>query len=146
VAVTRRQQILEALIARMQEIQIANGYATDAGLAVHIGDVPLFGADDPTEVIVIVAQETRPGANRVEILPVEFQAVATVALDQPYLAAEAVLSEITRAMEVEDRTLGGLVKDMTIGPTRLLAREPGSTTVGVGQLYDLTYVRPWGAA
>lgn len=143
---TTRQRALEAIVVLMQTIQVANQFQTDAGHAVFLGETPQLGEDDPTTAIAVVPQETRPGAHRFEVLAVEIQAVAKAALEQPYLAAETALSDIVQAMEGPDRTIGGLVKWVEIGATRLLPREPGSTTVGVGQIYELTFVRQWGTA
>lgn len=142
--ITRRQAILEALVARVQAIAVSHGFNTDAGLTVFLGDAPQLGPDDPPAAIAVVPRETRPQSERMEMLPIEIQALAKADLEQPYLAAEAILSDIVTAVELEDRTLGGLVKFMEIGPTRLLPREPGSTTVGTAILYELMYVRVYG--
>ena len=142
--ITRRQAILEALVARVQAIAVSHGFNTDAGLTVFLGDAPQLGSDDPPVAIAVVPRETRIQSERMEILPVEIQALAKADIDQPYVAAEAMLSDIVTAVELEDRTLGGLVKFMELGSTRLLPREPGSTTVGTAILYELIYVRVFG--
>lgn len=142
---TRRQQILAAVIARLTVIEMANGFQTDAGATVTLGDVVALGPDDPVTVIGVVAEDTQPLRDRMELLPVDLQAITRADLEQPYVQAEIVIADIAQAMELADRTLGGLVKEMEVGATRLLPREPGSTTVGVAVRYELTYVRVWGA-
>lgn len=141
---SRRQAVLEAVVARLQAIEVANGYATDAGQTVFLGEAPALGPDDPPVAIAVVARDTQPAPNRFEVLPIEIQAIAKADLNQPYMAAETVFSDVARAMELTDRTLGGLVKDIEIGPTRLLPRDDGSTAVGTSIVYELSYVRVWG--
>lgn len=142
---SRRQRRLEALVARLQVIQTSGGFQTDAGAAVFLGDTPNLGPDDPDSALVVVPGDTQPGANRMEVLPVEIQGVAKADLDRPYLAVEAMLSDVAESIELEDRTLGGLIKSMELGAARALPREDGSTVVGVGQTYLLSYIREWGA-
>jgi hypothetical protein len=109
-----------------------------------------LGADDPDTAIAIVVQDTAPqyqGENVFEVLPVEIQALAKADLDEPWIAAEEILSRCITAIELTDRTLGGLVKRMIeIGPTRTLPREEGSTTVGIAITYRAPYSRRWGRA
>jgi hypothetical protein len=73
-------------------------------------------------------------------------ALAKADLDDPYLAVEAVLGDIKRAIELEDRSLGGLVDQrFERGRTRPFEREEGSTAVGVIVPYIVPYYESWGA-
>lgn len=141
---TNRQRILEAVMARLQTIQVDAGYITDAGRRIYLGEVVDLGPDDPDDALAVVPLDTQVLPNRIEVLPVEVQAVAKADLEQPHVAIEQLLADIARAFETADRTLGGLVKYMELGPTRALPREAGSTTVGCGITYSLTYARVWG--
>lgn len=146
---SRRQQILEASVARLAVIQRGNGYATDAGDAIQLGEFTELGPDDPAEAIAVVPGEdvTRTQGDKHGItLPLEIQAIARVDLDEPHAAAEAVLADIKRAYEQADRTLGGLLEGKGIRRlvTRTLPREAGMTTVGVGVTYLLDFQETWG--
>lgn len=141
---SRRQSILEALAARLQAIEINSGFQTNAGRLVFLGEAPALGPDDADEAVAIVPFDTVAEPNRMELLPVEIQGVAKASLEAPHIAAEAVLADVATAIELADRTLGGLVKTMDVNITRTLPREDGSTTVGFGVTYFLRYVREWG--
>lgn len=143
---SQRGDILVALRARVSVIKKAAGYETDGGSTVFVGETAQLGTDDPGEAIAIVPLDAEPETNRMETWPIEVHALAKADLDEPHLSALAILSDIVRAVELQDRTLGGLVKHMAIGPQRTLPREPGSTTVGVVQMYRLSRVRVWGTS
>jgi hypothetical protein len=145
--VTRRLLILERLAALAAVVTRANGFASDAGLHVYLGAAPELGPDDPDEAIAIVPREdvaSEPNYQNVD-LPVEIQAIAKATLTEPWIAVEALLGAIKLAIELEDRTLGSLLKGrMTRVSTRTLERPPGSTTIGLGVTYRCPYVEPWG--
>lgn len=144
---SRRQLILEALQARVSAILLAGGFATDAGATVFLGETPQLGPDDPFEAIALVPDDDSvqdKGYLFVQ-LPVAVQALAKADLDAPWETIEAILGDIKAAVELDDKTLGGLLKaPMMRGTTRTLAREPGSTTVGAGVTYICSYVEQWG--
>jgi hypothetical protein len=145
---SNRESILAALLARVGAIQIAAGFTSDAGLAVTLGESPLLGPDDPDVAIAILVNDDDPKYQGMQImirLPVSIQALANPNLADPWLAVEALLGDIKRAVELEDRTLGGLVKrQIERGPTRTVLREPGSTVVGAQVTYICPYTECWG--
>lgn len=156
---SRRQQILAVLIDRVEAIDGTGEFETTAGNSVHLGEAPAFGPDDPLAAIVLVVGDDRVryvgGAKFIE-LPIEIQALANAASDAdwatagfkgPYVLIEALLGDLKRAIEVADRSLGGLIAEnaMEPGPTRTLPREPGQTVVGVALTYTVTYKEAWGA-
>lgn len=143
---TPRRAILEALRDRLRQIAPGNGYTTDAGARVEIGIEPELGPDDPVTAIVIVVGDAIPqlqngGGLVKETMPMEVQALVRVDVADPLLEAEALLADCQRAVE-GDLTLGGLVKSqLALGPTRVVPREPGMTTVAVGVTYSATWLR-----
>ena len=145
---SRRRLIVEALKARVEAIRVANGFETDAGVTVFLGETPPLGPDDPETAIAIVVGDEDPqyqGANLFIRLPVAIQALARADLEQPWLAVEDLIGDIKRAVELEDRTLGGLVKrQIERGSVVALEREPGSTTVGAAVTFVCPYVEGWG--
>jgi hypothetical protein len=132
----------------VQQITVANGFVTDAGATVFMGEVLSLGESDPDVVLALVVADDFVRSQQVTValtLQVEIQALARAELAQPWVIVEAVLGDIKRAIELEDRTLGGLVRQQVLrGVTRTLPREPGTPTVGVGVTYLLPYVEEWG--
>lgn len=145
---SRRRAILEAMQARLETIHTAAGFATEAGAAVFLNETPALGPDDPDVAIAMLVGDdtsTWQGLHVMLQLPIEIQALAKADTAAPWWAAEDVLADIKRAMEQVDRTLGGLVKrQIERGVTRTLAREAGSTTVGVSITYVAPYTERWG--
>lgn len=145
---SRRQLLLAAIVARVQAVQTASGFQTDAGQLVFFGETPELGPDDPNEAIAVVVGDEEPkyqGANLLIRLPVSIQAVAKADLEAPWLAIEAVIADIKTAVELADRKLGGLIpQPLERGPVRTMPRAKGSTTVGVSVQYLATYVEGWG--
>jgi hypothetical protein len=145
---SRRQLILEVLRDRVAVITKAAGFDTDAGRTVFVGEAPELGDDDPDEAIALIVGDESPtyqGENLYTEFPINIAALVKADIDQPYLAAEAVLGDIKRAVELEDRSLGGLVKlRLQRGPTRTMRREPGSATVGIAIEYRAPHVEAWG--
>lgn len=145
---TKRQRILEAMQARLQEITVDNGFATDAGLHVALMETMVLGPDDPAEAIGMVVGEDIVrfhGARFLIELPVSVQAVARADITAPWSKVEAVIGDIKRAMELEDRSLGGLLREpLTRGSVRAIAREPGSLFVGAEVPYEPKFIEEWG--
>jgi hypothetical protein len=151
---SRRKLILEEFRARVSAITIANGFFTDAGKNVFLGEVPTLGPDDAETAIALVVEEDDPntqtpfgpgtGATIQIGLTIAIHALAMADLDTPLLAIEDVIHDIKQAVELDDRTLGGLVGSLMRGPTRPLDREEGSTVVGASVDYDVMYSEAWG--
>lgn len=150
-----RQRILEVVKARLEAIvegqPSADGvvFATSAGELVFMNETPALGPDDPDIAIAVVVGDDAPNRTGEHVsleLPLELQAIAKADLEEPWAAAEMVLADIKRAMELRDRTLEGLVRPrMERGVTRTLEREPGTPVVGVGIAYLCPYIEQWGA-
>jgi hypothetical protein len=145
---TRRERILGEFVARLQTIRTENGYATDAGALILLGDVVALGPDDPPAAIAIVPQDDRPrfqGMQHFLEWPIEVQAIVTPDLDKAWLSVEAIVGDIKRAVETDDRTLAGLVpRTIERGTTRVLPRDPGVSVVGAGVTYLVPYAESWG--
>ena len=72
--------------------------------------------------------------------------MTTEAHEHPWILIEAMLGDVKRAMELSDRTLGGLVqRQIERGATRILPRESGARTVGVMVPYVVPFTERWGA-
>lgn len=145
-AKARRQLILEAFKSRLEAITAVDGFQTNAGDAVFLGESVVIGPEADTAIAVVVGDEESRyvGANVFSVLPIEIHAFARADLDEPWLAAEAVLADIKRAIEIEDRTLGGVSRRIERRGTRAIDREPGATVVGISIGYEAAYVEAWG--
>lgn len=147
-ATSRRQQVIEAIRSRLEVIAIADGFNTDAGAKIFLEEAPPLGPDDPDVAIAIVIGDDNPtlhGEHVFGTLPIEIQALAKADLDEPWLAVEGVLQDIKRAIELEDRSLGRLLRSrLERKPTRTLPREAGSTSVGVSITYEAPIAEKWG--
>ena len=154
-ATSRRRRILEAFRTRLEEIRTNNGFLTDAGRTIFLGERVTLGPDDPDTALAIVAEEDsrNPPSQglgsgalaAVEItLPVSIHALAKADLDEPLLAQEDVIDDIERAIELTDRTIGGLVGGLTQLSVIPLDREEGTTVVGAAVVYSVLYSKKWG--
>jgi hypothetical protein len=145
---TRRQRILAAMLERVEQIRTENGFNTEVGWKVFLGETPILGPSDPEAALAIVIREDAVlfQAENLRIdLFLEFQALARADINHPWVMVEQVLADIKRAIELPDRTLGRLVPNrITRGSVRTLPREPGSTVVGVGVTYTAPYLEAWG--
>lgn len=145
-ASSTRLRILEAIRARLRAVTV--GQIEDT--YVFLGEAPDLGPDDPDIAIAILPGEDavrRQGQKFLITWPIEIQALVKVDLDEPHVKAEELLADIKQAFELEDLTLGGLVTrdSMQRQPTRIVPREAGMTTVGVGVTYTVDYQETWGA-
>lgn len=146
---SRRQAILAAFISRLSGILIADGYQTDVGQVVFIGERPVLGPDDPDASIDVVVGADEPGyqgENVFVALPVTVRAVVKATRDSAWATVEAAVSDIKTAIET-DHDLGGLLvaRGLERGTVEPRDREPGDVVVGVGIRYTLKYVEKWGA-
>lgn len=145
---SNRQELLSAFAARVGAIQKVDGFQTDAGLTVFLGETPALGADDPAEAIAIVVGDDEPRYQGEQILirlPILLVALVKAELEEPWVAIEAILADLKTAVELPDRTLGGLVRrQIERGQTRTLPREMGSTTVAAALTYWCPYLEVWG--
>lgn len=146
---SRRSRIIDAFAERLAAIRSEHGFGTDVGHQVFRGEAPTLGPDDPDDAVVVFAGEDEV-ANQAEnlmlTLPIEIQAVTRADVTQPSVRLEALIADIKRAVETDERTLGGLVAGVTFlrGSTRALEREAGSTTVGAAVRYLVPYRERWG--
>lgn len=145
----KRLQVLDAVRVRLEQIQTTDPrFATNAGLAIAIGAAPELGPDDATEVIALRLGDDQPqyqGEQVYTYLPIEIEAVVSADLARPWRAAELVLGDIKRAMELPDRTLGGVLKEqLRRGGATVADRQPGSSTVGVQLVYVARLLEVWG--
>jgi len=144
---TRRVLILERLGTLAGAIQIANGYDSDAGLRVYIGTAPELGPADPDYAIAIVpGDELADEQGRItNTLPVAVQAIGKSDAADAWINLELLLGDLKKAIELEDRTLGSVLKGiMKRGVTRSIERPPGATTIGLEIFYLCPYVDEWG--
>jgi hypothetical protein len=145
--ITRRLLILQRLGALAGAVQKTNGYDTDAGLKVFIGAAPELGPTDPDFAIAIVPGDelTTEDGRQSNAFVVEVQAIGKATAADAWIVLELLIGDLKHAIELEDRTLGSVLKGvMKRGPTRSLERPPGYTTIGSAISYVCPYVDEWG--
>ena len=143
-----RQQALAVLELRLSLIRLDNGYQTDAGSRIFIGENPVLGENDPEATLAIVVREDtlgHQGENVVVTLPVEVQAIVRADAERPDRTTEAVIADIKTAVE-KDHDLGGTLmrRGLERGKTRPLPRADGSQFVGASVEYVLKFAEGWG--
>lgn len=154
---SKRQDIIAILTARVAGIKRTSGYQTDAGRALYTQEVPELGQDDPDAAIAILVAEDDPTVQGMQVgisLPFDFCAIAKAGSAGAWVAIEAMLADIKKAVESGDRHLtaedstGKTAKyspsGMRRGTTRTIPRESGSQTVGVAIRYVVPYAEVWG--
>jgi len=144
-----REAAIGELRDRLEAITMANGFATDAGALIFLGESPTLGPDDPTAAIAIEVQEDIPsfqGEHVVVTVPVDIQAIVKADADEPWMTVEAIVTDIKTAVET-DRDLGGtlIARGLMRGTVRPLDREPGSQYVGAAVQYRLLMKESWGS-
>lgn len=147
---SHRIAILNALMARVAVIRASGDdqFATDAGQALFLGGVPALGPADPDAAIAILPLTDvvlRTGENALIEWPIQIAAVAKADAQEPWVTIELVLADIKRAIELPDRTLSRLLAGrLERGPTEVLEREPGSTSLACAITYVAQYAEGWG--
>ena len=140
---TRRQDIITELIDRVSAITKTNGFSTNAGRNVYVGEIVKLGENEPDSAIAIVIGNETVIGQRVKViydLDIEIQALVKAQLDQPWALAEVMIGDIKKAVELEDRMLGGAVNGngqsgLERSGVEVINREPGSNQVGVSVFY-----------
>jgi hypothetical protein len=150
------RMILMKMRDTVKGIQVANGYQTDAGLTVFLGEAPVLSENDATVAIAIEAGDEQPAdasfgsrlsPSRMELpvtFPVEVHAYARVDLAEPVIAREAVIGDIKRCVENEEDWPDEL-KALERGDVSRFERADGTVAIGGMVEYLFTYVETWGA-
>lgn len=143
-----RLDILNEIRTRLALIRIANGYNTNAGALIFLGEKVTLGSSDPEQALAIEVRDDEPGhqgMNVVTVLPIEIQAIVKDTVATPILAVENVIADIRKAIET-DQDLGGLAlaqRGLMRGQTRVIPREEGLTTMGAGCEYQIHFAEKW---
>jgi hypothetical protein len=159
---SKRQVAIEELVHRLEFITKANGYNTDAGEHIFVGEAPTFGDADPPEALAVMVDEdsvqTNGGVMRART-PVEIWAVVPAGLAAPLYAIEAIIADIKEAVEIEadgsvDRFLGTttdagqpygtLPRGLERGTIKPIRRNEGSEFVGAIVEYIANFEEHWG--
>jgi hypothetical protein len=77
-------------------------------------------------------------------LPVEIQIVTRAKPGEAQERIEEVLADVQKAMEVRDELMSVGERSLAWAGERVLERQPGTTTAGVGVTYIAAWARPWG--
>lgn len=146
---TVAKQIINACFARLQAVQVANGFNTDAGLRVYRGRRTFdFEGDYP--VFSVWSPENTPADNRHNerhdlTLSVVVEGHALADLDNPNDAAQDLLGDIKQALFLAaDRTMGNLVADLRWTAEATEVPEDGGQVVSVRVFAEASYPELYG--
>lgn len=147
---TRRHRALAEIGRRLRLISVSNGFRTDAGAAVFLGEDATLGPDDNAAAIAVAVPQDETihhGENVGTEVPVEVHAFVKAGIADPLLALERVLGDVKQAIELPDRTLGGalVTNGLVRASVRPAEREEGSEYVGAVVTYVMTIVEGWGS-
>jgi hypothetical protein len=151
---SKRQDALEDLRDRLSQITTDNGFASNAGALIFVGEVPRIGPDDEPAAICVVVGPDQPsttGSRTICRVPIEIQAIVPADLADPMVALEGILGDVKRAVEIEgveayrSRGLNGtLPVGLERASTRWLPRQEGDAFVGAGVGYVAIFDESWG--
>lgn len=125
-------RVLLALKARLQQITVANGFRTDAGLNVFLGNTALHGNEIPG--ITILENEDpfeveEHGNKTLEGGEYICQAIAAASPANPFETGHKLLADMKQAMFLADRQeterLDGLESVLRYRGRKVFQREPG---------------------
>lgn len=148
---SRREQIIDALIERAQVITQVDGFNTDAGKALVIGESRQLGPDDPDSVLLLlIGNDDRATWQAGKVfyrIPFRFQVISKAGREDTWRDVERLLQDVKRAIELADLRLGGLLDHPGLErqPGRVLEREPGATDVGIELTYLASLQETWGS-
>lgn len=137
------KQILDALVARCQNITIANGYNTNAGQRVFLGRRSFMSRESFPSVCVIRGTDSvkERTVERVKLLlPVTVEGLLAQDTTDVGSDEEELLADLKQAVLTTDIRLGGLaIKTEYVG-SGLLQRDDAATYIGVELTLEVTYI------
>ena len=125
----RRQEIVDAIKARLQTIQVANGYDTDLGLHVFEWKVTAFADSELPGVCFRDTEQTvaeLTGGYRNISLTVEFILGAASGTSTPGIVRQGI-GDVVRCIDT-DPTWGGLAWDSAIQSDEMFMDHDGKLT------------------
>lgn len=145
-----RYQLAQALLARLAQITVDNGFNSDAGRRVFFGVVPMLGSGDPAEAIALFFDDERAERSQtmrvLSDLQIGIAVVAKISDAEPGLRVEELVEDVKRAIELEDRTLGGLLTTyLERAGTNVFERDMGGEQIGLVVTYRAPVAESWGA-
>lgn len=145
-------QILQAIAARLQSITVANGYATNAGAHVNLGDEWPDEADLPALTLHeghlapngygLVRAQGRAGADAMKMRgEYTVEGIADCTGTDTYTAAHALIADIKRALFAgSGLSFGDQAGDHKLEGHGVIPRQRGSNRVSVAVLGSYFYI------
>lgn len=146
---SRRRRVVEWFLNHLEDITIANGFRTDAGLALYVGMIPTLGTEkgDPSIAIAVLIgeEEVRNSGTKFFIsLPIDVHALRVGNNATAWLDVEDAIADVKRGVEQDPYLDGLLPGGLDRGATATHEREAGSLLVGARVRYVATYGEAWG--
>jgi hypothetical protein len=128
--------------SRLETITQANGFNTNAGEQIAVGEAYNLGPDDPDIALAMIVNDEDMLAPQGDVkraihLPIDVVVLVKPDLDDVIGSIELAIDDVRIAVE-SDRTLGNvLINTLRLGPIRTLPRESGSSVAGAILPYSL---------
>lgn len=137
---------LKKLEERLGDIQVANGYHTDAGLRVFLGRSFIEDSEVPAVTVRPAEEEGEVEVNAglyQETIAYEINGVCDADLNKPFEAGYRLAADIRRAIyrarSIDFEDLDGTAVRVTPGGTVVTEREPGSRLCEVTVALSITH-------
>ena len=151
---TRSDAIAE-LKSRVETILVANGFSTNAGQRVYLGEAPVASPGDPDASLALVVGEDDPGFQGEHVvvdLPVDIQVIVKADTSDPWTTVEEIIGDVKTAVETDHELAtvakpnGTLIhRGLERGRVAPFDRDSGSEYVGAAIRYNLKMAETWGA-
>lgn len=137
---SRALDILTAIQARLAQIRVAGGYATDIGARVYLGRAHFDDAEVPLAALLEIESKVS-GSSRDQQIDADIvvEAHDVCDPDAPLVKGHALVADICRAVLLEDRTLSGLAIGLTLSGWRILPPEAGGKRVAAQVRFTCRY-------
>ncbi|MBF0590302.1 MAG: hypothetical protein HQL53_14370 [Magnetococcales bacterium] len=135
-----REQILQALVTRLEEITLANGYSVDLTGAIH--RARRFSRESHLPFLTIWDQKESASAEYDALqltMGVEIELFADHGEENPSAVVNRLLADLMRSLTGGDNTLGGLAEDLIYTGSESIYSEDATTFCGVQVSLDVSY-------
>jgi hypothetical protein len=146
---SRRRRVVEWFLDHLADISVENGFRTDAGLTLVVGQIPTLSTEKGDAAIAIAVligeDEVRQVGNKFFlVLPIDVHILRVGLSPSAWLDVEDGLADIKQSVE-QDPYMDGLLSDaFSRGTTATHEREAGSTNIGARIRYLVPQTEAWG--
>lgn len=138
-------RILQAVAERLEVISQLNGYYTDIGRSIRLDMREPQAEDIPCCLVMMSERSLESNSGCTSRIDMQITVVGyTPLIDQAYVHGDEILSDIQRAVELKDTTLGGLLRrqfGLAFLSSEIYMPEIGASAVGARVTYSAPHMR-----